>query len=121
MSVAVPVPPTIRISQTIKAEGRVFVRVSVIVGLAACPVPLAVIVHSHVWPVPATADAAAVLPHPALSTNSPLVQAAPKLIKDGAVVIPANLFVTVESCPIICKFTLLEGGFRNVVPNVWAP
>src|SRR5882672_2047715 len=105
MSVAVPVPPTIRISQTIKADGSVFVRVSVIVGLAACPVP-------------ATAEAAAVDPHPPLRANSPLVQPIPAPMKDGAVIIPENLFVTEVSCPMICQLLPPEGGFRNAVPNV---
>src|SRR5450631_2097242 len=73
-----PVPPTKRISQTVAAEVRTFVSVSVIVGVAPCPVPLDVIVHWQVWPVPATADAVAVLPHPPLRANSSFVHTFPR-------------------------------------------
>ena len=62
---------------TVEADGIAFVSVSVIVGLAACPVPDEVIVQWQVWPVPATALTAAVLPHPALRASSPLVQTEP--------------------------------------------
>ena len=52
ISVAVPVPPTKCMSQTVDALGRGFVSVSVIVGLAPIPAPPAVMVHSQVCPVP---------------------------------------------------------------------
>jgi hypothetical protein len=69
--VSVPVPPVIcavpigGLTVIVMGTGSVHV----IVGFAACPVPLAVIVMRQVWPYPATALTVAVFPHPAEIAN----------------------------------------------------
>jgi len=108
MSVAVPVPPSIRMSQTTVATGNALTSVSVIVGFAACPVPFEVIVQWQVWLIPATAVTVAVVPNPALRASSPLVQAVPWSAMNSELrVVPA--------AGVNTKFTFPNGSGIEIV------
>ena len=75
--VMVPVPPTILEIQMGAFVQVPFLNVSVIVGLAPIPEPLAVTVICQPWSVPVTAVTAAVLPQPPDNAKSPAISAVP--------------------------------------------
>ena len=106
ISVAVPVPPTICIVQRIVADGSAARRVSVIVGLAVCPVPLEVSVHSQARPMPTAAVTVALVPQPADRASSPLVQMAPESVSTLEAAMPESTLLPFASDLI--KFPLVR-------------